>query len=211
MPTTDEIRHYETRLARAPTSQAFAALAEACRRAGRADDAVRLCREGLSRFPGYSTARFVLAKALLDRGDVGEARSEIERFLQREPDHEPALRLAAESALRSGDPKGALGALSRLAALDPQDRGVQGQLRALETAAGVGRAPAGDGGGLWPILVDDTFATVTLGELCMAQGLLDEATAIFARIVLRVPDHETARARLADLGRTRVPARRPRG
>jgi len=41
LPITDEIRHYEARLTREPSSQAFAALAEAYRRAGRADEARR--------------------------------------------------------------------------------------------------------------------------------------------------------------------------
>ena len=205
LPTTDEIRYYEARLTRESTSQAFAALAEAYRRGGRIDEAIELCQRGLTRFPTYSTARFILAKALLDRGDLAGARREIERFLDGEPDHEPALRIAAECALRLGDPKAALAHLRRLAILDPQDRGVQGQLRALEVAAG---GVAGVDGGLWPLLTDDTFATVTLGDLCVTQGLLDEATAIFGRILLRKPDHEIARARLAELGRPRGQARR---
>lgn len=208
LPTTDEIRHYEARLTREPSSQAFAALAEAYRRAGRIDEAVELCHQGLTRFPTYSTARFILGKALLDRGDLAGTRREIERFIDGEPDHEPALRIAAECALRLGDPKAALAHLRRLAVLDPQDRGVSGQLRALEVATG-GAASAD--GGLWPLLSDDTFATVTLGDLCVAQGLVDEATAIFSRILLRNPDHEIARARLAELGRPRAQARRLRG
>jgi hypothetical protein len=68
-----------------------------------------------------------------------------------------------------------------------------------------------DAGGLWPLLVDDTYATVAFGELCLQQGLTDEATAVFSRIVVRQPDHEIARARLGELGRPRSPARRPRG
>ena len=132
MPTTDEIRHYEARLAREPSSQAFAALAEAYRRAGRAEEAVAVCRQGLERFPGYSTTRLVLAKALLDQDDLGQARAEAERFLEGEPDHEPALRIAVECALRGGEPRVALRHVQRLLALDPQDRVSQGQLRALE-------------------------------------------------------------------------------
>jgi tetratricopeptide (TPR) repeat protein len=207
LATADDIRHHEARLAREPSSQAYAALAEAYRRGGRLDEAVRVCRQGLERHPTYSTARFVLAKALLDRDQVSEARIEVERFLQAEPDHEPALRIAAECALRLADPRGALGHLRRLGMLDPDDRATQGQLRALEVASGRGR---GESGGLWPVLADDTFATVTFGDLCVAQGLLDEATAVFSRIVLRSPDHAVARARLADLGRARIQARRPR-
>lgn len=209
MPTTDEIRHFEARLAREPTSQAYAALAEAYRRAGRADEAVTLCREGLERHPGYGTTRLVLAKALLEAGDVRTAGAEIQRFLRDEPDHEPALWIAVQCALRGGDPVKALGYARRLAELDPHDRAVQGLSRALEV--GVTGQVTSDVGGLWPLLVDDTYATVAFGDLCLAQGLTDEATAVFSRIVVRQPDHETARARLDDLGRPRGAARRPRG
>ena len=208
MPTSDEIRHYEARLAREPTSQTYAALAEAHRRAGQPEEAIRLCRDGLARFPEYSTTRLILAKALLDRGEVAEARREIGQFVETEPGHEPALRLGVECALRVGDPGTALGYLRRLVTLDPRDRAAQGQARALEVAAG--RRPETAEGGLWPLLEDDTFATVTFGDLCVAQGLADEATAVFGRILFRQPDHEMAKARLAELAR-RGPGRRPRG
>jgi hypothetical protein len=104
---------------------------------------------------------------------------------------------------------GALGPVQRLASLDPHDRAVQGLSRALEV--GVTGRVAPDVGGLWPLLADDVYATVAFGDLCLAQGLTDEATAVFSRIVVRQPDHETARARLGDLGRPRGSARRPRG
>lgn len=210
MPTADEIRQYEVRLRREPSSQAYAALGEAYRRAGRVDEAIAVCRQGLERYPGYSTARFVLAKACRDGDDLATARAEVDRFLRAEPDHEPALRLAAECALRLGDPVAALDPLRRLSMLDPHDRSVQAQLRALEVAAGWSRS-AGEAGGLWPLLSADTFATMTFGDLCLAQGLLDEATAVFGRIAIRTPDHEGARARLAEIGLARTQARRPRG
>jgi predicted Zn-dependent protease len=209
LPTTDEIRQFEARLAREPTSQAYAALAEAYRRAGRVQEAVALCREGLARHPGYVTTRLVLAKALLEAGDVRTAQAEIGAFLGGEPDHEPALRIAVECALRAGDPRAALGHVRRLGALDPHDRAVQGLSRALEV--GVTGRVAPDAGGLWPVLADDTYATVGFGDLCLAQGLADEATAVFSRMVIRQPDHAIARARLGELGRPRGPARRPRG
>jgi hypothetical protein len=163
----------------------------------------------LTRHPGYATTRLVLVKALLEMGDVRVARAEIGAFLGGEPDHEPALRLAVECALRDGDPREALGYVRRLAALDPHDRAVQGLVRALEV--GVDGRVASDVGGLWPLLADDMYATVPFGDLCLGQGLLDEGTAVFSRMLVRQPDHEIARARLADLGRPRGPARRTRG
>lgn len=209
MPTSDEIRHYEARLAREPTSQAYAALAEAYRRAGRATEAVAMCRDGLGRYPGYATTRLVLAKALLDADDVSGARAEIERFLAAESEHEPGLRVAVECALRDGDPAVALRTARRLHGLDPHDRATQGLLRALEV--GVTGKAAVEAGGVWTILVDDTYMTVAFGELCAAQGLTDEAMAVFSRILVRDPDHEMARRRLGDLARPRGSLRRTRG
>ena len=76
--TLSAIRRYEERLARDPTSLAFAPLADAYRKTGRVRDAIRLCREGLERFPQYVTARLILAKALLDEGDPDAALSEVQ-------------------------------------------------------------------------------------------------------------------------------------
>jgi tetratricopeptide (TPR) repeat protein len=210
LSTADQVLHYQERLGRDPNAQAFAALGEAYRRAGRLEEAIEVCRRGLALHPDYGTTRFVLAKAIRDGGDVDGAWMEVRRFLEREAEHEPALRLAVECALRRADPQGALQCLMRLSALDPDDRLVQGQLRALETAAGLRRTPAEDGG-LWPLLADGAFSTVTLGDLCLDQGLFDEATAVFARILLRTQDHDIARARLGQLGLARVEKRRPRG
>ena len=63
------IRRYEERLVRDPASLAFAPLADAYRKAGRTREAINLCREGLGRFPHYTTARLILAKAHLDDGN----------------------------------------------------------------------------------------------------------------------------------------------
>jgi len=63
------IRRYEERLMRDPTSLAFAPLADAYRKVGRTREAINLCREGLARFPHYTTARLILAKAHLDDGN----------------------------------------------------------------------------------------------------------------------------------------------
>ena len=203
----DEIRRHEARLARDPTPHAFAALAEAHRRAGRAAEALALCRSALERFPDHAGARFVRVKACLDQGDLEAGRVELERLLAREPDHQPALRIAVDLALRRGAAEAAVGYLRRLADLEPSDRAIQSRLRALEAAVGAPSEPDG----LSSFLADDLFATITFGDLLLAQGLHDEATAVFMRVLLRAPDHAVARERLeAALGR-RAPGRRPRG
>ena len=204
----DEIRRYEARLAQDPSSPAFAALAEAYRRAGRVAEAVALCERGLEQFPHYATARFVLAKAHLDQGNLEAGQREVDQLLALEPDHEPALRLAVDLCLRRGAGLLAVGHLRRLVDLDPSDRTAQSRLRALEAAVGT---PSDETNGLSSILADDLFATVTFGNVLLAQGLYDEAIAVFTRILLRQPDHALARERLEAALDQRVQGRRPRG
>src|ERR1043166_4621934 len=100
--TLSAIRRYEERLARDPTSLAFAPLADAYRKTGRVRDATRLCREGLERFPQYVTARLILAKALLDEGDPDAALSEVQGILETSPHEAQAHRLAADLHRRAG-------------------------------------------------------------------------------------------------------------
>jgi len=85
LATLNAIRRYEERLAKDPTSLAFAPLADAYRKGGRARDAIRLCREGLERFPQYVTARLILAKALVDDGNPDGALDEVRAILANSP------------------------------------------------------------------------------------------------------------------------------
>src|SRR4029078_12406278 len=77
-------------------------VADAYRKTGRARDAIRLCREGLGRFPQYVTARLILAKALLDEGDPDAALSEGPGSLDMSPHHAQAHRRAADLHRRAG-------------------------------------------------------------------------------------------------------------
>jgi len=96
------IRRYEERLARDPGSLVFAPLADAHRKAGRPEEAIRLCREGLERFPDYATARLILAKALADGGEPETALAEVRVILQGNPADAQAHRLAGELERRAG-------------------------------------------------------------------------------------------------------------
>src|SRR3989442_14006262 len=90
------IRRHEERLARDPASLAFAQLADLYRKAGRTRDAVALCRDGLARYPHYTTARLILAKALAAAGDLDAAAIELAAILTVSPKDVQCLRLAAE-------------------------------------------------------------------------------------------------------------------
>src|SRR5262249_47266284 len=138
--TSSAIRRYEDRVARDPGSLAFAALADAYRKAGRGGEAIALCRDGLERFPEYATPRPIRAKALLDDGDAESALAEVQMILDRNPADAPAHRLAGELARRAGRFPGAVTHLRQAAALDPGDREARVVLDVLE---GGGKVPEG--------------------------------------------------------------------
>ena len=75
-----------------PASIAFAQLAEECRRSGELQEAIRVCRVGLDRYPDYHSARVTLARALLAVDQLDEAKAQFERVLAAAPDHLSAAR-----------------------------------------------------------------------------------------------------------------------
>src|SRR5262245_37448973 len=90
------LRRLEERLAKDPGPAAFTPLADAYRKAGRTQEAIAVCRDGLARFPENQAARLVLAKALRDDGDLTGALAEIPALLTASPGDAQAHRLAGE-------------------------------------------------------------------------------------------------------------------
>jgi tetratricopeptide (TPR) repeat protein len=197
MPVNDQtivgaIRRQEERLARDPTSLAFAQLADLYRKAGRTRDAVALCRDGLARYPHYTTARLILAKALAADEQLAAALVELNAILELSPKDVQCHRLAAEVHRRLGHIDDAVRHLDAVTDLDPGDRESRALLSLLRASA----APASEGGGLVRVLSDETFATVTFGSLCLEQGCVEEAIQVFTRILRKNGDHREARERL---------------
>jgi tetratricopeptide (TPR) repeat protein len=193
------MRRHEERLARDPSSLGFAQLADLYRKAGRTQDAIALCRQGLARYPQYSTARLILAKAWLAEGRLDEAAAELRTTLEQSPKDVQCLRLAAEVERRQGNVDGAADHLERVVKLDPADReskALLGFLRADPQAAG-------EGSGLGRVLRDDTFVTLTFATACLEQGCLDEAAAVFTRLLRKDPDNLRAREGLEQTLRAR--------
>jgi len=198
--TAAAIRRHEERLARDPGSLAFAQLADLYRKSGRETEAIALCREGLVRYPDYTTARLILAKALMAQEAFTEALGELETILTIAPRDVQCHRLAAEAHRRRGDIDAAVRHLETAVGLDPGDR----ESRALLPLLRATPAPGSEGPGLARVLVDDTFVTVTFGTLCLEQGCPDEAAQVFTRILRKDPNHHEARARLEQVLRARV-------
>jgi tetratricopeptide (TPR) repeat protein len=197
------IRRYEERLAKDPGSLAFAPLADAYRKAGRTREAIRLCRDGLERFPEYATARLILAKSLLDEGDAEAALVEVRVVLDRNGTDAQAHRLAGELERRRGRLDTAMTHLRQAAALDPSDRESRVLLEVLEAGG-----KAHEGSTLERLLTDDTFATMSFATVCLEQGLVDEAAQIFLRLLRKDPDHLQARRKLEEALRIKTQRRK---
>jgi predicted regulator of Ras-like GTPase activity (Roadblock/LC7/MglB family) len=86
----DEIRRLSDDLARDPSSLVFMPLADALRRAGQLDLALRVALRGLDRHPYVADAHDILARIHADRGDLERAGDEWEMALRLDPSHEQA-------------------------------------------------------------------------------------------------------------------------
>ncbi len=132
------------RLEKEPGSRLFAQLAEELRKDGELAEAIQVCRDGLAQHPNYPSARMTLGRALLDRGDLPEARKELEAVLQGAPDNILASRLLAESLEGMGDFQGALARYRATLAMAPEDKLSQARQRELERR--LGGAPSAQAG-----------------------------------------------------------------
>src|SRR5258706_11137100 len=100
---SERIAELRRRVDKDPTSIAFAQLAEEYRRIGDYLAAVKVCRDGLERHPGYISAQVTLGRALMELGRFDEASTELEAVLQAAPDNLAAIRALAHIHQRHGD------------------------------------------------------------------------------------------------------------
>jgi tetratricopeptide (TPR) repeat protein len=100
----DRLSDLERRVASDPASIAFAQLAEDYRRAGRLDDAIRVCRAGLALHPSHPSARVTLGRALLAQGLHDAAGTEFESAAREAPDHFVVRRGLDEWRRATGQP-----------------------------------------------------------------------------------------------------------
>ncbi len=125
-----------------PASIAFAQLAEEYRRAGQTEEAVRVCREGLTRHPGYLSARVTLGRALLDLGQLDEARAELQFVAGEAPENLAAIRGLAEIFHREGDLPAALEHFQRALTLARHDPELEEIVQQLSRQVGAEAGPS---------------------------------------------------------------------
>src|SRR6185436_5355821 len=139
----DDLRR---RVQKDPASIAFAQLAEECRRAGRFEEAVDVCRAGLDLHPGYLSARVTLGRALVELNSLDDAQTELELVLRSAPENLAAIRGLAEIHHRRGSLAEALFQYRRALALARNDPDLQRTVADLERIVEPPKPPASDDG-----------------------------------------------------------------
>jgi tetratricopeptide (TPR) repeat protein len=136
---SERLEDLRRRIEKDPASIAFAQLAEECRRLGRHQEAIDICRRGLTTHPGYLSARVTLGRSLLHLGQLDEAHQELEIVLQGAPENLAALRAMGDISRRRSDIPRALAqyrAALQLAPNDPElERGIEELSEALTQSA----------------------------------------------------------------------------
>ena len=102
--------------------------------AGRRDEALQLCEQGLIRTPGDPMLSHLLAAVLFSRDEIGAARGHVETSLAKRPDNAAAHLLAARIARAAKKFEDALSHLDRAIALAPQREAFLEKARTLDQA-----------------------------------------------------------------------------
>ena len=139
----DEIRRLSDDLARDPSSLVFMPLADALRRAGQLDVALRVALRGLDRHPYVADAHDVLARIHADRGDLERAADEWEMALRLDPSHAQARLGLGFIDFRRGDFESAERRLSAATDFDGGVATALAHVRSALAARSGGSVPAG--------------------------------------------------------------------
>jgi hypothetical protein len=160
----DQLRR---RVEKEPSARLYAQLVDELRKEGALAEAVRVCREGVQRYPSYPSLRVTLGRTLLESGDAAAARTELEAVLKTVPDNILAERYLGECLEALGDLAGARERYEAALALAPADAQLAARLRALEEREG---APEPDIPPPPPEVPDDPLAALDLGPAADASA-----------------------------------------
>ena len=112
----------------------FAPLANEYRKLGDLTQAIALCRTHLPNQPGHISGHIVLAQALYEARELGEARSIFEASLELDPENLIALRYLGDIAREQGEPSMARTWYERVLEADPRNDEIAQLLQELATA-----------------------------------------------------------------------------
>lgn len=196
-PSDEErVKRYEEILAKEPSAIIFAVLGSLYARKYEFDKAINVLSGGVKNYPNYFSARILLSKCYLAKGDTAGAVRELQNILTLDPYNVPALIILGDVTRDSGRYADAERCYRKVLEIDPDNTDVQYKLHLLgqltepeippeitvfEKAevpyerATISEEPEG-------------VATITLAEVYAEQGLLDKAASIISKLLKEHPD-----------------------
>lgn len=141
-PAPADVQRWSLEVARDPGAPTFVNLADAYRRQGNLEGALRVCMRGLERRPDHAGAHALLARLYLERGERERAFDEWGVVLRLDPAHFEANRGMGFVRLERGDLPGAKAYLERAAARRPGDALTREALELVARKAAAAPPPA---------------------------------------------------------------------
>jgi tetratricopeptide (TPR) repeat protein len=207
-PSDEErVKRYEEILAKEPSAIIFAVLGSLYARKYEFDKAVNVLSNGVKNYPNYFSARILLSKCYLAKGDTGGAVRELQNILTLDPYNVPALVILGDVMRDGGRYTDAERCYRKVLELDPGNTDIQYKLHLLDqlTEAEAFLEPAvsekEEDFNEAVVTPDETkgVATITLAEIYAEQGLLDKAVSILHRLLNEHPDDERVREAYAKI------------
>lgn len=129
------IARYQELYEKDPTSKVFAPLAEAYRKMGLLEEALKTCAAGVKHHPDFPSGQVALAKILVDLGRPTEAIEHLQRATELSPENILAHSLLAQLLLELKRPTEALKSFKMVLFLNPTDKKSAQAIKKLESLA----------------------------------------------------------------------------
>ena len=127
-----KIEELKEKFDRDPGSKIFLQLAEEYRKANRFGESIQVCLSGLTKNPGYTSARVTLARAYIGAKRLEEAKAEFEKVIAAVPDNLLANRFLGDLYYEEGNTPEALRRYKVVQMLNPGDDEVASRIQKLE-------------------------------------------------------------------------------
>ena len=202
---TSEINELKKKLEENSDSLAFAPLADAYRKQGNLEEALRVCKKGLEKHPAYTSARVVLGRIYQDKTNIDDAAAEFKKVLELDPENLMAHSLLGSIFMGKKDFQAAIEEYQKILTLNPDDEETQSSLKhAIEKAAGEQKNTKSNTKkeevtAERKSQAKESTASLTIAELYSKQGHYDKAIEIFQELLADDPQNLMLRQKLSEV------------
>jgi tetratricopeptide (TPR) repeat protein len=180
------------RFNRSPESRIFAPLADAYRKKGDVEKAIKICEQGLQRFPDYASARVILGKCYYDNGASERSKTEFERVLELDSENMVALKFLGDIFFAEDNKEKAAGYYNELLSIDPKNKEVKKFLDQLSEEFIPKSIDLNDDKNIERTTKETGPTTMTLAGIYAAQGYYSRALEVYEGVLKKDPGNREA-------------------